>query len=276
MGWLDGYVAAITGGRRGIGRAVADAFLAEGARVAIMDLEAPEEISFGPQEDEKRIFWVQGDVTVWNDNLRLVRDTVAAFGHLDVFIANAAVGDANTSLAMIAGEKLSQAFDELFAVNVKGYLLGVKAALPELVATQGSIILTGSFSSFHPSGGGILYVASKHAVAGLVSQLAYELAPAVRVNGVAPGVAPTKMAGLQTLGHGRAPSVIPGVEQAVPLGFIPEAIDHAWPYVLLASRERARAITGSFVTSDSGFGVRGLVRAAGAAFPHVNTSRSER
>jgi NAD(P)-dependent dehydrogenase (short-subunit alcohol dehydrogenase family) len=271
MGWLDGYAAVITGGRRGIGRAIVRALVDEGALVCVMDLEPDDATGDSPCSDAD-VLWVRGDVTIFEDNLRAVETAVAEFGHIDVFIANAAVGDANTPLSAIPEQKLSDAFDEIFAVNVKGYLLGVKAALPHLVATRGSIILTGSFSSFHPSGGGVLYVASKHAVAGLVCELAYELAPSVRVNGVAPGVAATRMAGLRTLGHGRAPSVIDGVEQVIPVGFIPDPMDHAWPYVLLASRERARAITGTFVTTDGGFGIRGLLRAAGRIVPEQATS----
>ena len=74
---------------------------------------------------------------------------------------------------------IEEAFDEMFAVNVKGYLLGAKAALPELVATGGNMVFTLSNSSFLPDGGGPLYVASKHACLGLVRQLAHELAPRI-------------------------------------------------------------------------------------------------
>lgn len=67
-------------------------------------------------------------------------------------------------------------------VNVFAPLLGVRAALPHLIESRGAVVLTGSFATYHASGGGALYTASKHAVLGLVRQLAYEFAPDVRVN----------------------------------------------------------------------------------------------
>ena len=76
----------------------------------------------------------------------------------------------------------------MFAVNVKSHLHAVKAALPALRASgSGSVILTESTSAYYPGRGGVLYVSSKFAVRGLVTALAYELAPDIRVNGVAPG-----------------------------------------------------------------------------------------
>ena len=79
------------------------------------------------------------------------------------------------------------AFDELYRVNVASQLLSVKAALPPLRESRGSVVLTVSTSGFYPGRGGVLYVSSKFAVRGLVVALAHELAPDVRVNGVAPG-----------------------------------------------------------------------------------------
>ena len=79
------------------------------------------------------------------------------------------------------------AFDELFHANVASPLLGVHAALDALTASRGSVVLTCSTSGFYPGRGGVLYVASKFAVRGLVVALAHELAPDVRVNAVAPG-----------------------------------------------------------------------------------------
>ena len=75
----------------------------------------------------------------------------------------------------------------MFAVNVKSQLVCVRAALPELRRAGGSVVLTVSTSGFYPGRGGVLYVASKFAVRGCVIALAHELAPQVRVNGVAPG-----------------------------------------------------------------------------------------
>lgn len=184
-GWLEGRVALITGGSSGIGRAVVARFVREGARVAIMDI-APE--AFEADEAERdAVHMVGGDVRFLADNIRAVEEAVERFGKLDIFIGNTGVGDAFTELKDLAPDVIEAAFDEMFAVNVKGYLLGAKAALPELVATGGCMIFTLSNSSFLADGGGPLYIASKHACLGLVRQLAHELAPRIRVNAVAPG-----------------------------------------------------------------------------------------
>src|SRR6202040_4167474 len=101
----------------------------------------------------------------------------------------------------LADEVLDAAFDEMFAVNVKSQLVSVRAALPELRASGGSVVLTVSTSGFYPGRGGILYVASKFAVRGCVIALAHEFAPQVRVNGVAPGgTLGTELTGPRSLG----------------------------------------------------------------------------
>src|SRR4029077_16483381 len=114
---------------------------------------------------------------------------------------NAGVFDVYVPLAEFSEERLSAAFDELFGVNVKGCFFGAKAALPELQKTRGSMVFTASVAGLNSGGGGALYTASKHAVVGLIRQLAVELGPEVRVNGVAPGGTLTDLRGLQTLGN---------------------------------------------------------------------------
>jgi NAD(P)-dependent dehydrogenase (short-subunit alcohol dehydrogenase family) len=143
---------------------------------------------------------VQGDVTHLTDNQHAVDTTVRAFGQLDIFVGNAGIFDRFISLADLPGEQISTAFDELFGVNVKGAILGAKAALPALLKTDGCMIFTASVASFFPGGGGPLYTASKHAMVGLIRQLACELAPKIRVNGVAPGGTLTDLRGLAALG----------------------------------------------------------------------------
>src|SRR3546814_13245073 len=96
----------------------------------------------------------------------------------------------HTRCALVTGVQtcaLPISCDELFGVNVKGYVLLAKASLPALVRSGGSLVYTVSNAGFDPAGGGVLYTASKHAVVGLIRQLAFEFAPPVRVNGVAPG-----------------------------------------------------------------------------------------
>jgi len=149
----------------------------------------------------------------------------------------------------------------MFAVNVKSQLVCVRAALPELRRARGSVVLTVSTSGFYPGRGGVLYVASKFAVRGCVVALAHELAPDVRVNGVAPGgTLGTGLTGPASLGlAGRALGAAPGREQDLrartPLRVALTGDDHAGSYVFLAS-DRARGITGTVVHSDGGIGIR--------------------
>ena len=124
----------------------------------------------------------------------------SAFGRLDTFVGNAGLFDYGARLVDMPIEALDRGFDELFAINVKGYLLGVKAAIEALTEASGNVVLTASLSSRNAGVGGAVYTASKHAVVGLVEQLAFELAPAVRVNGVAPGFMRTDIRGPHALG----------------------------------------------------------------------------
>jgi NAD(P)-dependent dehydrogenase (short-subunit alcohol dehydrogenase family) len=262
MGDLDGHVALVTGGGSGIGRGIVERFVAEGARVGVLDLSEPRLRELEDALDEA-VVCVPGTVVSLDDNARAVAETVGAFGRLDTFIGNAAIFDAFASLLEMPGDRVGEAFDELFGVNVKGYLLGAKAAAPRLLESEGSMIFTASYASFHPAGGGSLYTASKHAVAGLVRQLAYELAPKVRVNGVAPGVAPTNLRGVSALGQGVLESLHPDTANALPLQFVPEPEDYAGVYLFLARKELSKMITGSIVVADSGIENRGLSQVAG-------------
>ena len=272
-GWLEGTTALITGGGTGIGRAVALRFLEEGASVAIMGRAAArlnEVVSAaGPAGD--RILTVVGDVTSTEDMHRAVDLTVARFGGLDTLVPNAGIWDFQRSITRMDGATVVAAFDELFAVNVKGYLLAVEAAWRALVATRGSVIMTLSNSSFYSNGGGPLYTASKHAGRGLVVELAYELAPKVRVNGVACGGMRTDLRGPAAIGLGdrsieasfarnddREPNPI------LPLhGASVDPADFTGPFVLLASKRNSGNITGAIVPVDGGIGVRGFRTAAG-------------
>ncbi|MFC5994348.1 3-(cis-5,6-dihydroxycyclohexa-1,3-dien-1-yl)propanoate dehydrogenase [Pseudonocardia hispaniensis] len=260
MGWLDGEVALLTGGGSGLGRCIVDRFLAEGARVAVLEIDPAKATALAAHVDE-RVVVIEGDATSLADNERAVAATLAEFGRLDTFIGNAGLWDFNTPLEALPGETLPAAFDQIFGLNVKGYLLGARAALPALRESKGSMIFTVSNAGFWPGGGGPLYTASKHAVVGLIKQLAYELCPDVRVNGVAPGAMPTDLRGPRALGlqdtsFGAMP-VEEMTERFSPLEIRIMPSDYTGHYVLLASRSNARTATGSVHNCDGGVGVSG-------------------
>jgi 2,3-dihydroxy-2,3-dihydrophenylpropionate dehydrogenase len=267
MGWLDGKTVLVTGGGSGIGRGVVDAFVEEGARVAVLDISA-EKLQALSADHGDAVATVEGDATELDANQRAVAATVEAFGGLDTLVCCQGVWDYFTSIVDLPAEQLAASFDELYAVNVKSYLLGVKAALGPLLEREGNVVLTVSNAGFYPAGGGSLYTSSKFAVRGLIIQLAYELSPKVRVNGVAPGGTPTALRGLATLGmEGMRLQDIPDVEALIkttnPLQVVPTPRDHAWAYLLLASRERTQAMTGTIINSDAGLGSRGLTQVSG-------------
>src|SRR3989440_8070765 len=242
MGWLEGQSAIVTGGASGLGRAVVARFVQEGARVAVLDRSAEHIEKLRADHDRRTVVAVKGDVTSPAANEKAVTTAVKAFGQLDVFVGHAGIWDYSIPLAHLPLTMLPEVFDEVFGVNVKGYILGTKAALPELVKSRGCVIYTLSNAAFDPAGGGAFYTASKHAVRGLVTQLAYELAPKVRVNGVAPGGIGSDLRGPRALGQDQmSVATLEGfadfVKQITPLGTMPAAEDYASLYVLLASRE---------------------------------------
>ncbi|MFB0832982.1 SDR family NAD(P)-dependent oxidoreductase [Arthrobacter halodurans] len=272
-GWLQGDVALITGGGSGIGRAVAERFLAEGAHVAVFGrnqekLDAVVAESGHPE----RMLAVAGDVRSSEDLHRAVGATVDRFGRLDIAVPNAGIWDFNRSLTRLSGGELAAAFDELFSINVKGYLLTAEAVWRELVKTRGCMVMTLSNASFHTAGGGPVYTASKFAARGLVNQLAYELAPKVRVNGVAVGGMNTDLRGPAAIGlrersiaDSFARSTVTGNNPLIPLhDSSVDPVDFTGPYVLLASRANSGNITGQTLQADGGIAVRGFGdRAAG-------------
>lgn len=271
-GWLEGYVALVTGGGSGIGAAVAQRFVTEGASVVVMGrdqakLDAVVKASAEPD----RMHAFAGDVRSAEDLARAVASTVDRFGRLDTLVPNAGLWDFQRHLTRLSAEQLSASFDEVFAVNVKGYLLAAHAAWPELVKTRGSIVMTLSNASFYVNGGGPVYTASKHACLGLMKELAYELAPKVRVNGVACGGMNTDLRGPESLDlSGRSiASSFAKRDATTPPPPIPlhdsstDPRDFTGPYVLLASWDQSGPVTGHAISVDGGMGVRGFRSDAG-------------
>jgi NAD(P)-dependent dehydrogenase (short-subunit alcohol dehydrogenase family) len=258
----------VTGGASGLGLAIVERFIAEGAVVTVLDRN-PERLAGLKQRFGDAVETVSGDVRNLADHRRAVDAAVARFGGLDSLVGNAGIWDFNISLFDLPDDRVDAAFDEVFGVNVKGYLLAAKAAAPELVRTGGSIVFTLSNAAFYPGGGGPLYTAAKHAGHGLVRQLAYELAPRVRVNAVAPGIIPTDLRGPRALDqeHLSVSTFLPpaGASIPSPLGVVPSSADYTGPYVLLASRGDASTITGAVINADSGLGIRGLRSGSGGS-----------
>lgn len=260
-GWLKDQVCLVTGGARGIGQAVARRYLKEGAAgVILVDRNFAKE-SILEKEYRGRVFQVEGDVRTYQTHETAVSLAIKHFGRLDVAVANAGVFDFRRPLRSYTAPLLQETMEELFAVNLRGYLYTALASRKSLLASRGSMIFTASVASFNTGGGGILYTISKHAVVGLIRQLALEMAPDVRVNGVGPGGTLTELGGTTALNHEQRTINSKGdlaqrISAAVPLRFAQEPEDHTGLYVLLASRANSRAITGEVFMSDGGVGIR--------------------
>lgn len=257
--WLDGKRALVVGAGSGIGRAVLDAFRAEGAKVAALERDRGKCDALRAQLPEVAV--IEGDAITREANERAVKATAEAYGGLDTLVNCVGIFDFYRGISDIHPDDLPDAFDEMFRTNVLSHLQSVQAALPFLRAGAGSsIILTESASSFYPGRGGALYVSSKFAVRGLVAALAHELAPQIRVNGVAPGgTLGTDLRGLASLGLDDvrlddAPNRAQQMAARSPLNVALSGLDHAWSFVFLAS-DHSRGITGETVRPDGGFGI---------------------
>jgi NAD(P)-dependent dehydrogenase (short-subunit alcohol dehydrogenase family) len=263
-GWLDGKRTLIVGAGSGIGRAVVDAFRSEGARVAVLERDQDKCAELRQQLSDVPV--VDGDATTREANDRAVAQAVNTFGGLDTLVNCVGIFDFYKGITDIDADDLGAAFEEMFRTNVLSHLHSVKAAVPALQAEErSSIVLTESASSFYPGRGGVLYVSSKFAVRGLITTLAYELAPQIRVNGVAPGgTLNTDLRGLNSLGLNSTrlddtPNRARDLAARTPLNVALSGEDHAWSYVFFAS-DRSRGITAGTAHPDGGFGLGGALK----------------
>ena len=258
---LENQTAIITGGASGLGEAIVDRFIREGAKVAVLDRSDTGCAALQAKYPDK-VHSVVGDVRDYADNERIVHECIEKFGGLDCVIGNAGIWDYNMTLVDMPAEKLNDSFHELFEINVMGYMMLSKAALAPLAKSRGSMIFTVSNAGFWPGGGGMLYTATKHAVVGMIKQLAFELAPHVRVNGVAPGGISTQLKGPESLGMDNmnfpGEAMTATANRFVPVGKLPTPAEYAGAYVFFASREDNVPSTGAILNHDGGFGVRGL------------------
>ncbi len=173
-GWLSEKVAVVTGAASGIGAAVVERFLAEGARVIAVDVVDGVE--------RPGLLRVTGDVAeaaTWRRVADLAR---AEFGRLDVLHSNA-----STSVRAAAHELAEADWDRQLAVNLKAAYLGVQACAELLRESGGAVVLTSSVHALVGMPGHPAYAAAKGGLVSLGRQLAVDYGPAIRVNTVLPG-----------------------------------------------------------------------------------------
>ena len=241
---LSGRVALITGGSRGIGAAIARRFAAAGSQVAIgyqARSDAAESLAADITQAGGHCLTVKGDIADDDDAKRIVTDTVARFGRIDIVVNCAGVGPYRALGAMDAAFVRS-----VLDTNVLGTVLVTQAALPYLTAPGGRIINFSSALAFRPIPTSSVYSASKAAVVTLTHAWSKELGPkGITVNAIAPGVIETEMTA--TILAERGANII----AATPLGRIGQTDDIAGIALFLCSPE-AGWITGRTIVADGG------------------------
>jgi cyclopentanol dehydrogenase len=241
---LEGKVAIISGGARGMGAAEARIFAREGARVVIGDLLEEEGLKVVAEIGEAggEALFVRLDVTDESDWRSAVEAAVEHFGKVDILVNNAAILRTQGLL-----ETTEEIWDEVMDINAKGTFLGTKTVIPEMrKAGGGSIINISSGAGITGSQRNTAYHASKGAVRIFTKSAAIQYAGEnIRVNSVHPGPVDTDMlASSLTVEGGRRP-------EDVPLGRYGRPEEVAYGVLYLASDESS-FVTGSEVVIDGG------------------------
>ncbi|MFM8626336.1 MAG: SDR family NAD(P)-dependent oxidoreductase [Actinomycetota bacterium] len=243
---LEGKVALITGGARGMGASEAALFADEGARVVVSDLlaDAGEETARRISPDGSACRFVRHDVTSEDDWVSAVAFVLDTFGRIDILVNNAGIFERGTVL-----DTTLEAYRRTIDINQVGVFLGMKSVAPLMVAQKaGSIVNISSVAGMAGTPGFLAYGASKWAVRGMTKGVAKELAPfGVRVNSIHPGIIDTPM--LQAFDDAGVREM---VRERIPVGYEAEPVHVARLALYLASDDSSYS-TGSEFIVDGGW-----------------------
>ena len=236
----------ITGAAKGIGRACAKKFAAEGWRVVIGYNHSEDKAHSLLKElsDQTDVILVKADVSKSEEAEALIKEANNSFGKIDALINNAGV----SSVSGLFSDTDKKEWERVFGTNVYGTFNVTKAALPLMVHEKsGAIVNISSIWGISGASCETVYSASKAAVIGFTKALAKELAPShIRVNAVAPGVIDTDMNAFLSADEKAA------LKDEIPMGRWGEALEIAEAVYFLAS-EKSSYITGQVLTADGGF-----------------------
>jgi len=247
---LRGKTALVTGGGRGIGRAIALGLSQEGAQVAVLDILADNAAAVAREIEATGVkaLALPADLTKRAQVDRAVADTLAQFGQIDILVNNAGWDRMEMFL-----DSEEETWDKIIAINFKGLLYVCKAALPSMVARgQGKVISIASDAGRAGSTGEAVYAGTKGAIIAFSKTLAREMARhKITVNVVCPGLTETPL--LQGIREQspKTEKVIEAVTRAIPLGRVGQPEDIAGAVVYLAS-PAADFVTGQTLSVSGG------------------------
>ena len=234
----------ITGGGAGIGLAIARRFLGEGARVAVLDINAGDARGALEEEYGSRLLAVDGDCTEQETIFAFHKRTVDIYGPVDILINN--VGQSGRERSAPFHESDEAVWRFVLEVSLLSAMRMSRLVAPVMRERGGRIVNMSSDAAFAGDAGLVDYASAKMGVVGFTRALARELAPhSVTVNAVAPGA-------IRTRAHDSVPAeVIERIISNTPAGFVGEPDDVAATVAFLASEE-ARFITGQTLLIDGG------------------------
>ncbi|MEB8329885.1 SDR family oxidoreductase [Flavobacteriaceae bacterium KMM 6897] len=249
MDRLKDKVAIITGGAGGIGLATANLFLAEGAKVMLVDVDQKGLTKGVKGLNNPNLSYCIADVSNVKDTEAYVKETLKVFGKIDIFFNNAGIEGCSKPLV----DYPEAIFDKVIAINLKGVWLGCQYVLPKM-EEGGSVMITSSVAGLKGFQGLGAYVASKHGVIGIMRVAALECADRkIRVNTIHPGPVDNDM--MRRIEKDISPEnpeeVIQGFENTIPLKRYADSKEIAKLALFLASDESSY-ITGSIHVVDGG------------------------
>ena len=246
MALLPDSVALVTGAASGIGRAIARRYAAEGARVVVsdVDLEGGRQTVSQIEEADGQAVFVEADVSDPEASADLVRQTVEAYGRLDIACNNAGISGAQHP----TGGYPLDAWDRVIAVNLSGVFYGLRAQIPAMLETGGgAIVNVASILGRVGFKTSPAYVAAKHGVVGLTRTAALEYsAQGVRVNAVGPGFIDTPLL------DGADGAQRDRLVQRHPIGRLGQP-DEVAALVAWLGSDQAGFVTGSYYPIDGGY-----------------------
>jgi NAD(P)-dependent dehydrogenase (short-subunit alcohol dehydrogenase family) len=247
MNTLENKVALVTGSGSGIGRAVALLYAAEGAKVAVSDINE-ENGGETVAEIKKRggeAFFVKADTSKPEDGKKLVDDTVEAYGGLDIAVNNAGIGGPLKP----TGEYPLDGWDKVISINLSGVFYGLRYQIPAMLRSGGgSIVNVASILGKTGTKSSPAYVAAKHGVVGLTKAAALEYADQhIRINSIGPGYIVTPLV-TNSLDEDTMKALV-GLHPMGRLGTAEEVAELA----LWLNSDKASFVTGAYYNVDGGY-----------------------